>query len=81
MKTNAGSDSSPRLRTAERSGSAKTKNSRLNGPRNWRASSAELVTMKLDRAAEPLKARKIRVAVGKIQELSLVYGSTTIETK
>ena len=70
--TNAGKVVSPNDFTAVRSGSVNTKNSLAKGPRNERVSSADAVTIRFVRAAEPPKARKMRAAVARIHELSLV---------
>ena len=71
-KTKAGKVVRPNAFTAVRSGSVKTKNSLANGPRNERVSAAGAVTIKLVRAAESPNERKIRAAVARIHELSLV---------
>ena len=77
VKTNAGSRSSSIAFTTTRSGSVKTRNSSVNGPRNDRASFAPAVTMKFTRACESRNSSRIRTAVGSIHELSLVNGSST----
>ena len=81
MKTKAGSCSSPSAFTTSRSGSRNTRNCSVRGPRNALASVSSAVTTKLTRPSEPRRPSRMRVAVGRIHELSLVYGSRTTDTR
>ena len=51
------------------------------GPRNARASSSSPATTQSTRTSAPVKLRRIRAAVSRIQALSLVYGSRTTTTR